>query len=146
MLLTRAIVGTLADSHRPAEHHQHVHEPTCDDCNALRVEHVRKYHTVASSITATMAFQSPRHSQSFYPNDAATPPPPPPKPGNSSGTATPSTGPPLPPPPGQSQPHGSSQLAYSQHGPQVDPYQPAIQPPNDGWLPVFVKDKGYTRP
>ncbi|KAJ8116726.1 hypothetical protein OPT61_g1912 [Boeremia exigua] len=88
-----------------------------------------------------MAFQSPRHSQSFYQHDASTPPPPPPKPGNSSGTATPSTGPPLPPPPGQTQPYGSSQLAYSQGQPQDGPHQLVIQPPNDGWLPEYVKDK-----
>ncbi|KZM22795.1 uncharacterized protein EKO05_0001454 [Ascochyta rabiei] len=89
-----------------------------------------------------MAFQSPRHSQSFYQYDASTPPPPPPKPGNSSGTATPSTGPPLPPPPpGHSQSNGGSQLTYSQNEPQVDPYQLAVQPPNDGWLPDLVRDK-----
>lgn len=88
-----------------------------------------------------MAFQSPRHSQSFYQHDASTPPPPPPKPGHASGTATPSTGPPLPPPPGQTQSYNSSQLSYSQNEPQADPYQPAIQPPNDGWLPELVKDK-----
>ena len=89
-----------------------------------------------------MAFQSPRNSQSFYQHDASTPPPPPPKPG--SGTATPSRGPPLPPPPpGQSQPHGGSQLAYSRNESQADPHQLAVQPPNDGWLPEFVKDKAY---
>ncbi|OSS45799.1 hypothetical protein B5807_09453 [Epicoccum nigrum] len=92
-----------------------------------------------------MAFQSPRHSQGFYPSDTATPPPPPPKPSNSSGTATPSRGPPLPPPPGQSQSqsqsYAGSQTAFSQPEPQADPYHPNIQPPNDGWLPEFVKDK-----
>ncbi|KAF3043377.1 hypothetical protein E8E12_002311 [Didymella heteroderae] len=88
-----------------------------------------------------MAFQSPRHSQSFYQHEASTPPPPPPKPNNSSGTATPSTGPPLPPPPRHSQSYNGSQLAYPQNDSQADPYQLAVQPPSEGWLPEFVKDK-----
>ncbi|KAH6615089.1 hypothetical protein C7974DRAFT_320301 [Boeremia exigua] len=88
-----------------------------------------------------MAFQSPRHSQGFYQHDDSTPPPPPPKPGNSSGTATPSAGRPLPPPPGQAQSYNSSQLAHSQNEPQADPYQLAVQPPNDAWLPEFIRDK-----
>ncbi|KAF1930916.1 uncharacterized protein M421DRAFT_57271 [Didymella exigua CBS 183.55] len=88
-----------------------------------------------------MAFQSPRHSQSFYQHDASTPPPPPPKPSNSSCTTTPSQGPPLPPPPGQSQSYKGSQSVYSHNDPYADPYQLSVQPPTDGWLPEPVKDR-----
>lgn len=107
------------------------------------IERVYEYYNTFNLMLSNMAFQSPRHSQSFYQHDASTPPPPPPKPNNSSGPATPSTGPPLPPPPGQSQSHSGSQLAYPQNDSQADPYQLAVQPPSDGWLPEFVKDKAY---
>ncbi|KAH7388730.1 hypothetical protein BKA66DRAFT_414975 [Pyrenochaeta sp. MPI-SDFR-AT-0127] len=92
-----------------------------------------------------MAYHSPRHSQSFYQYDASTPPPPPPKPSaHSSGTATPSHGPPLPPPPpGQPQPYSNlqgSQL-HPQNPVQGLPDQLAVQPPDDGWLPDVLKDQ-----
>lgn len=91
-----------------------------------------------------MAYQSPRHSQGFYQYDAATPPPPPPK--HSSGTATPSHGPPLPPlPPGQGPSDGDRQQAPHDHpatSSQIrGPDQLAVQPPDHGWLPDMVKDK-----
>ncbi|KAF1841034.1 uncharacterized protein K460DRAFT_321803 [Cucurbitaria berberidis CBS 394.84] len=92
-----------------------------------------------------MAFQSPRHSQTFYQYDASTPPPPPPKPiTHSSGTTTPSQGPPLPPPPpNQTQsyddrlnpPSHVQNPAYAQYD------QLAVQPPEDGWLPDVFRDK-----
>jgi hypothetical protein len=127
---------------RPAQHRHYVHEPAYDDCHASCVDWVCEYHIISNPISSNMAFQSPRNSQSFYQHDTSTPPPPPPKPG--SGTATPSRGPPLPPPPpSQPQPHGGSQLAYSQNEPQANPYQLTVQPPNEGWLPEFVKDKVY---
>jgi hypothetical protein len=90
-----------------------------------------------------MAYQSPRHSQSFYQYDASTPPPPPPKPGvQSSHTATSTTGPPLPPPPGQAQAYNDQQQD-SQNYSQAD--QLAVQPPEDGWLPDILRDKTYAR-
>ncbi len=90
-----------------------------------------------------MAYQSPPHSQAFYPYDASTPPPPPPKP-SASGTATPSQGPPLPPPPpGQTQSYGNHHPSQP-HFPNTastftDPA--AVQLPEDGWLPDLLKDK-----
>ncbi|CBX92871.1 hypothetical protein LEMA_P055770.1 [Plenodomus lingam JN3] len=95
-----------------------------------------------------MAYQSPRHSQGFYPYDASTPPPPPPK--HASGTATPSQsqGPPLPPPPplpGQGPSYGDRQQPPQDRPASSsqtrEPDQPAIQPPQEGWLPDLVKDK-----
>lgn len=90
-----------------------------------------------------MAFQSPRHSQSYYdfaPSTQPPPlPPPPPKPSaQNSGAATPQTGPPLPPPPQSSQ--SSLSQPYAQ-GSQAQPRQPAVAPPEDGWLPDVLKDK-----
>lgn len=115
-----------------------------DTYGALRFEPLYEYHIIFNHIVLNMAFQSPRHSQSFYQHDPSTPPPPPPKPNNSSGTATPSAGPPLPPPPpGQSQSYSGSQSAYSRNEPQAEPHQLAVQPPGVGWLPELVKDKAY---
>ncbi|KAK7193620.1 hypothetical protein DPSP01_000173 [Paraphaeosphaeria sporulosa] len=86
-----------------------------------------------------MAFHSPRQSQNYYDFNPSTPPPPPPKPSaHSSGTATPQTGPPLPPPPQSSQ--QSASQPYPQ-GSQTQPRQPAVSPPEDGWLPDVLKDK-----
>ncbi|KAL5120265.1 hypothetical protein ACEQ8H_001823 [Pleosporales sp. CAS-2024a] len=94
-----------------------------------------------------MAYQSPRHSQSFYQYDESTPPPPPPKPG---GTSTPAaTGPPLPPPPPQ--PYDNQPPHQQEDGPHNATRSDstgtgiAIQPPEDGWLPDILRDKSYVR-
>ncbi|KAF1956226.1 hypothetical protein CC80DRAFT_472976 [Byssothecium circinans] len=94
-----------------------------------------------------MAFHSPRQSQNFYQFNPSTPPPPPPKPSaHSSGTATPQTGPPLPPPPPGQQsynhhPHESSQAYPPNPAQPGSAPSPAVQPPEDGWLPDVLKDK-----
>lgn len=94
-----------------------------------------------------MAYSSPRHSQNFQQYDASTPPPPPPKPSRSSGNATPSQGPPLPPPPpGQASSHGNQHYnpqAQFQQNLQTGHEQLAVQPPEVGWLPEYIKDKPY---
>lgn len=87
-----------------------------------------------------MAYQSPRHSQTFYQYDASTPPPPPPKPSRSSGTATPSQGPPLPPPPPRQEQVYGDQQQNAQAREQL-----AVQPPDDGWLPDVLRDKPYVK-
>ncbi|KAH3918104.1 hypothetical protein HBI56_145090 [Parastagonospora nodorum] len=89
-----------------------------------------------SCVISIMAYQSPRHSQGFYQYDASTPPPPPPKP---SGTSTPATGPPLPPPP-QSYSDQQQQQQNSAYN-ASEPDRLAVQPPEDGWLPVVLRDK-----
>ena len=83
-----------------------------------------------------MAFHSPRQSQNLFQFNPSTPPPPPPK--HSSGPATPQSGPPLPPPPPQ---QGYSEHQQAPTHAQFQPQQPAVPPPDDGWLPDVLKDK-----